>query len=164
MHVLDALLDKAVLDRPRVLVDVAVRLIVRDLLDDDHIILVHCSHKVPAVLAKILPDFLKDIGIFSVLGFHDQHGAFHISLYMKLLRTAVYVHQEQIVQQQVLDEIVLVEPLLVRHHQILQLKCRHLPHHVSILTRIVGDQNILKLLVIIDFKELATLDLLAVGG
>ena len=164
VYVPDALLDKAVLDRPCILVDVAVRLIVRDLLDDDHIVLIDRGHKISAVLPEILPDLLKDIRVLSILGFHDQNGTFHISLYMKLFGTAVDIHQQQIVKQEIFDEIVLVKALLVGHHQILQLECRHLSHHVCILTRITGDQDILKLLVIIDLKELAALDLLAVGG
>ena len=38
LEFVDTVLDETVLDRPRILVDIAVCLIVRDLLDDDHIV------------------------------------------------------------------------------------------------------------------------------
>ena len=62
---------------------------------------------------------------------------------MKLLRAAVDIHQQKVVQEQIFDEIVLVKTLLVCHHQILQLEGCHLSHHIGILPRIVGDQDIL---------------------
>ena len=57
MHLLDAVLDQTVLDRPRILVDIAVCLSVRNLLDHNHIVLIDCGHKIPAILPEILAHF-----------------------------------------------------------------------------------------------------------
>ena len=54
MHILDAVLDQTVLNRPRILVNVAVCLRVRNLLDNNHIVLIDCGHKIPAILPEIL--------------------------------------------------------------------------------------------------------------
>ena len=73
---------------------------------------------------------------------------------MKLLRTVENVHEEQIVQKKVLDEIVLVESLLVGRDQRLHLKRSHLRGHVDIIGTSVRNQDILQLLLIHDLKEL----------
>ena len=81
---------------------------------------------------------------------------------MQLLGTAVNIHQQQIIQQQILDEIVLIKSLLIGHQQILDLKRNHFADHIDILTSTSGYENILQLLLIIDLEILISLDLLGV--
>ena len=62
---------------------------------------------------------------------------------MQLLRAAVNIHQQQIIQQQILDEIVLIKSLLIGHQQILDLECSQLTNHIHIITAALSQQDIL---------------------
>ena len=81
---------------------------------------------------------------------------------MQPLGAAVDVHQQQIVQKEVLDEIVLVQALLVGRHQALDLEGRQLADYIGVLPGPGGHQHILQNLVIEYLKELISLYLLGI--
>jgi hypothetical protein len=81
---------------------------------------------------------------------------------MKLLRAAIDINQKKIVKQQILDKVILIKSFLVGNHKALKLEGSHLADQIRILARIIRYENVFKLLVIINFKELTSLQFLAV--
>ena len=79
---------------------------------------------------------------------------------MQLLGLTIDIHQQQVIQQQVLDEVITVEPLLVSHDQVLQLTDRHLAYHIGIVAAAFGNQDVCKDSLIIDFEKMAALKVL----
>ena len=69
---------------------------------------------------------------------------------MKLLGTTVNIHQQQIVQQQVLNEVILIKSFFISYQQILDLESNHFADHIDIFTGTAGYENILQLLFVID--------------
>ena len=88
------------------------------------------------------------------MGLHQEDRPGHSYLHMELLGPVVDIHQEQIVQQKVLEEIVPVKPLLVCDDQVLQLAHRNLPHHVYILARPLRNQNIQQLALVHNLQQM----------
>ena len=81
---------------------------------------------------------------------------------MELLGSAVDINQQEIVKKQVLEEIVLVEPLPVSNGQTLYLERSHLAESIYILSCTCDSQHIFKRLVIIYLEILIALDLLGI--
>ena len=133
-----------------------------EFLHHDHVALVYRCDEILAVAAKMSSGQFQDIIILASRRFHDHDHSGHICLNMQLLGTAVDIHQQQIIQQQILDEIVLIKSLLIGHQQILDLKRNHFADHIDILTGTSGYENILQLLLIIDLEILISLDLLGI--
>ena len=102
------------------------------------------------------PHKLQNIAVPALGRLHNQHGPGGVYLNMQLLGPAVDIHQKQIVQKQILDKIVLVQPLLVCRQQHLHLECGHLADGIHIFPGAPGHQNILQLL-IKDLKKLISL-------
>ena len=48
----------------------------------------------------------------------------------------------QIIKQQVLDKIILIEPLLICYQKILDLETGNFTHHIDIITVAIGKQDI----------------------
>ena len=67
------------------------------------------------------------------MGLDDVDHALYIRVNVKLLSPVVNVHQQKVVQKQVLDEVVLVKTLLVSYQQVLNLECSQLANHVNII-------------------------------
>ena len=72
--------------------------------------------------------------ILFMLGLNQEYHALHIGFNMKLFRTVVNIHQKQVVQQKILDEIILVKPLLICYQKILDLETGNFTHHIDIIT------------------------------
>ena len=81
---------------------------------------------------------------------------------VKLLSPVINVHKKQVVQKKILYEIVLVEPLLIRHQKGLDLKSSHLSDHVNIIAASLGHQDVFQLAFIKDLEKLVALHHLAV--
>ena len=135
---------------------------VREILDHNHIIFIHCRNKIPAAAAKINPHGLKHIIIPAIGSLNDHDHPLYIRLDVELLGTAVNIDQEQIIQQQILNKIIFIKPLLVCNKKILDLESRHLPYHINIFTNPCRDQDIFQLLFIIYLKILKSLNLLGI--
>ena len=76
---------------------------------------------------------------------------------MKFLGTIVYIYQKQIVQNQVLDKIIFIKTFLIGNQKILNLESSNLSNHIHILAVSICQQNILQLMIIEHFKELAAI-------
>ena len=76
---------------------------------------------------------------------------------MKLFRAIVNIDQEHIVEQQVLNEIIFIEPLLVGGDEILNLADCNPSEHIGILCGTFGYKNKFQRLVIIDLEEMRVL-------
>ena len=98
----------------------------------------------------------------ALLGLDDVHYALHADIDMQLLRTVIDVDQKQVIEQEVLDEVVLIELLLVRNQQGLDLESGELADHVHVVAVAHRDQHILKLVLVENLKELISADSLAV--
>ena len=70
---------------------------------------------------------------------------------MKLHRPIIYIHEEQVVKEQILDKIVLIKMLLIGNDQILDLEGCQLADHGHIFSA-RHDDDILDLVVIVDFE------------
>jgi hypothetical protein len=81
---------------------------------------------------------------------------------VQLLGAVVDIHQKQIVQQKILDEIVLVEPFLICGQKAGKLESRHLSHHIYIIAGPLCQQNIFQLVLVKYFKKLVAVDHLTV--
>ena len=106
---------------------------------------------------------LQDVIILAACGFHDHNHPGNICLDMKLLGTTVNIHQQQIVQQQVLNEVILIKSFFISYQQILDLESNHFADHIDIFTGTAGYENILQLLFVIDLEILVSLDLLRIS-
>ena len=128
----------------------------------NNILFIYCSNKVLGLGCKQTAHRLQCIHILFMLGFNQEYHALYVGFDMKLFRTVVNVHQKQVVQQQVLDEIVLVKPLLVCYQKILNLESCQLSYHIHIVTAALGQQNILQLMLVKYLKKLISRNHLAV--
>ena len=81
---------------------------------------------------------------------------------MQLLRTVIDVDQKQVIEQEVLDEVILIELLLVRNQQGLDLEGSELADHVHVVAVAHRDQHILELVLVEDLKKLISAHGLAV--
>ena len=77
------------------------------------------------------------------MGLDNVDHALYIRVNVKLLSPVVNVHQQKVVQKQVLDEVVLVKTLLVGHQQVLYLERGQLAHHVDIVAGALGQHDVL---------------------
>ena len=82
---------------------------------------------------------------------------------MQFLGAVVDIHQQQIVQQQILDKVVLIKPLFISHQQVLNLKRRQFSNHIYVVAAALGQQNVLQLMFVKHFKKLIAMDDLAVS-
>ena len=76
---------------------------------------------------------------------------------MQLLRAAVNIHQQQIIQQQVFNKIVLIKSFFICDKKILNLKGRDLAYHVNIITFPIGKKYVFQLMFIKNLKKLISL-------
>ena len=81
---------------------------------------------------------------------------------MQLLRTVIDVDQKQVIEQEVLDEVILIELLLVRNQQGLDLEGSEFADHVHVVAVAHRDQHILELVLVEDLKKLISAHGLAV--
>ena len=132
--------------------------------DQDNALLIHLGDQIPVVITEQVPDHLHRGVVPLILCFNDVNDTADLGFDVQLLGPVVDIHQQQIVQQQILHEIILVEPLPVRNDQILQLADRNSPDHVDILPGSLCDQDILRNLFSLHLKEMISLELLAVRG
>ena len=75
---------------------------------------------------------------------------------MQLLGTIINIYQKQIVQDQILEEIIAVKPLLIGCDQILDIGYRNLSDHIF-LTGITAKKYIYRIFFIIDLQILTAL-------
>ena len=75
---------------------------------------------------------------------------------MQLLGTIINIYQKQIVQNQILEEVITVKPLLIGCDQILDIGYRNFSDHIF-LTGIAAKQYIYRIFFIIDLQILAAL-------
>ena len=108
-------------------------------------VFIHCGDEIFAIISIICPQDLQYIIVFTATCFNYYDHSGHICLDMKLFGTAVDIHQEQVVQQEIFYKIILVKALLVSHQQILDLESSHLAHHIDILTVTAHYQYVLQL-------------------
>ena len=83
---------------------------------------------------------------------------------MKLLRPVVNIHQQQIIQQQILEEIIAVIFFLVCDQKILNLADCDPRHHQRIIAFSRRGEHIGRLAVLLNFHQVAVADDLAVYG
>ena len=75
---------------------------------------------------------------------------------MQLLRTVIYINEQKIIKQQVLDKIILIKTLLICHKKILYLKSRNLANHINIFASAVNYKHIFKAAVVINLEKLVS--------
>ena len=132
------------------------------LFDNDHAVFIHSGNEIAVSVAQTFSDHFHRIGIFSLARFNDHYGTRCFHLNTQLFGPAVNIYQKQVVQKQVFDKVVLIKPLFICNHQILDLKCCHFTDHIDILSGADSDQHIFCNLFIINLKELVFGNLLAV--
>ena len=132
--------------------------------DNDDIILINRGYEIPCPARKKRTQAVKAVVFLIVYGLCYDGYPSYIGLYPELLRPVIYVDQEQIVKQQILDKIILIEALLVSDQQVLYLKCRDLADRIGILRSALHNYDIFKLKFIKYLKKLMSLYLLAVSG
>ena len=162
MRIPDALLLQIVPELSGCLLHLLHGISVGQFLDDDHVIFVHFRDKVLAAAIKICPDHIQHIAVPSAGGLRDQNRPRHIRLNMQPLGTAVDIHQKQIIQKQVLDEIILIQAFPVSHQKILYLERRNLADGIHILACGAGHKHIRQLLIVKYLKKLIPLYLLGI--
>ena len=81
---------------------------------------------------------------------------------MKLLCPVVYIHQKQIIQQQILKEIIPVKPLLIRNDKVLQLTYRNLSYHIDIFAGSSGNQDVQQFSLVHNLQKMMDANHLAV--
>ena len=108
-------------------------------LDQDDAALVHGRDIVPGMAGEHALQELHHHAVLLQLRLHQEDHPGHCHLYVELLGPVVDIHQKQVVQQEVLEEVVPVEPFLVGDDKVLQLAHRNLPHHVHVLAGTLGN-------------------------
>ena len=119
-------------------------------------------NEIPAAAAKTGPYQLKHVAVPVVLRLDQEDRPFHVHWNMQLFRTAVDIHQQEVIQQQVFNEVILVKPFLVGYQKRLDLEGCHFPDRIDILSGSPCHKDILQLRLVEYFEKLAALDLLAV--
>ena len=143
-------------DLIRDLVQVFIALVFQKFLDEDDVPAVHCGDEITDSAVEDSADRLQDIDIPVIFCLNDIDHAAHVRIDVQLLRAVVDIHQQQVVQQEILDEIIPVEPLLVGGKQILHLERRKLSDHIDIVTGAFRKKHIFQLGFIEHLKELAS--------
>ena len=73
---------------------------------------------------------------------------------MQLLRPAVNINEQKVIQKKALDKVILVKPLLVGNQKVLYLERRYFPHNIGVLVGSRRHKHILELLLVKNFKVL----------
>ena len=73
---------------------------------------------------------------------------------MQLLRAAVNIHQQQIIQQQILDKVVLIISFFIRNQKALNLECGNLSDLIAGFVLPLHMKHILRHAVVINLKIL----------
>ena len=71
-----------------------------------------------------------------------EYDPLHIDFDMELFRPVVNVHQKEVVQKEVLDKVVLIEPFFICHQKVLDLEYDQFSDHVYIVARALCQQYI----------------------
>ncbi len=136
--------------------------LVAQLLDDDDGLLVHRRDEVVLRLGEQALHRFQCTVVLALLGFKNIDDPLHIRRDVKPLGTIIYINQQQVVKQQVLDEVVLVKVFLVGNQQILDLERGQLAHHERLLAS-GSDDDVLQLIVVVDLKVPLIADLLGIS-
>ena len=126
------------------------------------ILLIHCRDEILGLCGEKAPDRLQCVHVPLLVRFNDKYNPAHVGLDMELLRPVVNVHQKEVVQQEILDEIIPVEPLLVGDQEVLELEHRHLADHVDIVPLALYEEDVFQLLLVKNLEKLISLYDLAV--
>ena len=146
----------------RDLVQLLVTFVLADFLHNDNILLVDCCDKILRLRAEDSADLLQFIAVLVAVRLHNEYHAAHLGVDVKLLGTVININQQQVVEQQVLDKIILIEPLLICYQKILDLETGNLSHHVYIIAVSACQKNILKLVLIKYLEKLISVHHLTV--
>ena len=125
-----------------------------EFLHHDHVALVYRCDEILAVAAKMSSGQFQDIIILASRRFHDHDHSGHVCLNMQLLGTAVNIHQQQIIQQQILDKVVLIISFFIRNQKALNLECGNLADLIAGFVLPLHLNHILRHAVVINLKIL----------
>ena len=152
-----------VFDRQRRLLDLLLPAAFGKLLDDDDIGLVDGRHEIGRSGSDIFLGQLQHVPVASRAVLHDHDDPAGIRRDPELFGPSVDIHQQEVVQQEVLHEAVLVVTLLEGRDQSVQLEGGHPAHQESIVRISADHQHIFQLLVLQDFEELVRSRRLRIG-
>ena len=154
---------KCVADRDSRIFQITVqRLLIQRLYQNDAL-LIHFSDQITFFTSEQTADDLHRRIVSLMLRFYNKYDTPALRFDMEFLCAVIDIHQEQIIQKKILDEIVPVEPLPVSNDQILKLAHRDPSDHMYIFTGTSCDQDILRFILPHYFKEMIPLKFLAVG-
>ena len=82
-------------------------------LDKNHMLLIHCRHKILRT-GRVQPlQRVKDQVLPFIPRLDQEHHSSQFYRYLHLLRLIVYIHQQHVIQNQILDKTILVHLLLI---------------------------------------------------
>ncbi|GFH96085.1 hypothetical protein IMSAGC003_02639 [Lachnospiraceae bacterium] len=82
---------------------------------------------------------------------------------MELFGTIIHIHQEKIVHQKILEKVIAVKALLIRHNELLNLTHRYLSNHMRLIAVPSRRQDIGKFSLIHDLKQMILPNRLTTG-
>ena len=124
------------------------------LLHQNNAVLIHRRYKILCFCRENAPYNFHHIHFLINIRFNQIHDTMYVIFNMQLLRAAVNIHQQQVIQQQILDKVVLIISFFIRNQKALNLECGNLADLIAGFVLPLHLNHILRHAVVINLKIL----------
>ena len=124
-------------------------------------VFIHCSYEILCFCRENAAHDLYHVHFLIDICFDQVNDAVYVIFDVQFFRTAIDIHQQQVIQQQIFDEIVFIVSFLICNQQALDLECSDLADLIAGFILTLYLDHIFGHAVIVNFKILIAQDQLA---